>query len=330
MCRHGGVAGIFLAACTSKSACAQETKADQMQYEDYYAVLGVARDASAEDIKKAYRKLAHKFHPDVSKEKDAEERFKNVAQAYETLKDPEKRATYDQLGQHHAGEQFSPPPGFGGYGAEGMSFDDIDLSDFLSSLRGGARTRRHTGPVRGEDFEVTGAITLEQAYRGGEISLALEYPEVDASGRTRRRPRSFEVSIPAGIRAGQRLRLAGKGGAGENGGPPGDLMLVIEFAPHTQFRVSGDHIYSDLPLAPWEAVLGATVPVQTLGGEVELSVKPGTRAGQQLRLQKRGLGRGDKQGNQYAVVQIVVPTTITAEERDLYEALAQKSSFKAR
>jgi curved DNA-binding protein len=301
-----------------------------MQYEDYYGALGVARDASADDIKKAYRKLAHKYHPDVSKEKDAEERFKTVAQAYETLKDPEKRRAYDQLGQHRSGEEFSPPPGFAGYGAEGMSFDDIDLADFLAGLRGGGRARRSNAALRGEDYEVTGAISLEQAFRGGEISLNLEYPEIDAHGRTHHRPRTFQVSIPQGIRSGQRLRLAGKGGPGSNGAPPGDLLLAIELLPDARFRVSGDDIYSDLQLAPWEAVLGAKVTVETLGGQVELSVKPGTRAGQQLRLQKMGLGRGDKQGSQYAVVQIVVPATVTDEERELYIALSKTSTFKPR
>lgn len=304
-----------------------------MQYQDYYETLGVARDASQDAIKKAYRKLAHRYHPDVSKEKDAEERFKSVAQAYETLKDPDKRAAYDQLGQHRSGEEFSPPPGFqGGYGADAGSFDDIDLADFLAGLRGAAsgRGRASTQPMRGEDYDVTGQITLEQAYQGGEISLDLEYPEVDKHGRMRRRPRSFQITIPAGIKEGQRLRLAGKGGAGLNGGPAGDLMLTVALAPHPHFRLSGDDVYVDLPLAPWEAVLGAEVTVLTLGGPVHLTVRPGTRAGQRLRMQKRGLGRADKKGDQYAVVLIVVPTTLTEQQRDLYQKLAENSDFHPR
>jgi curved DNA-binding protein len=308
-------------------------KKKPMQYQDYYEILGVARDASQDAIKKAYRKLAHRYHPDVSKEKDAEERFKSVAQAYETLKDPEKRATYDQLGQHRSGEEFTPPPGFqGGYGADPMSFDDIDLSDFLAGLRGatGSRGRSNTQPMRGEDYDVAGQITLEQAYQGGEISLDLEYPEIDAHGRMRRRPRSFKVTIPAGIKEGQRLRLAGKGGAGINGGPAGDLMLTLTLRPHRHFRLSGDDVYVDLPLAPWEAVLGVQATVETLGGPVQLTVRPGTRAGQQLRMQKRGLGRADKKGDQYAVVQIVVPTAVTEEQREIYQRLAEKSDFHPR
>ena len=303
-----------------------------MQYQDYYETLGVARDASQDAIKKAYRKLAHRYHPDVSKEKDAEERFKSVAQAYETLKDAEKRAAYDQLGQHRAGEEFSPPPGYRGeYGAEAASFDDIDLSDFLAGLRGAAGGRGRTSqPMRGEDYDVAGQITLEQAYQGGEISLDLEYPEVDAHGRMRRRPRSFTVTIPAGIKEGQRLRLAGKGGAGLNGGPAGDLMLSVTLAPHRHFRLSGDDVYIDLLLAPWEAVLGAEATVETLGGPVQLTVRPGTRAGQQLRMQKRGLGRADKKGDQYAVVQIVVPQNVSEQQRDLYQQLAELSDFHPR
>ena len=304
-----------------------------MQYQDYYETLGVARDASQDEIKKAYRKLAHRYHPDVSKEKDAEERFKSVAQAYETLKDADKRADYDQLGQHRAGAEFSPPPGFqGGYAAGGPSFEDIDLADFLAGLRGaaGGRGRSTTQPMRGEDYDVTGQITLEQAYQGGEISLDLEYPESDAQGRMRRRPRSFQVTIPAGIKEGQRLRLAGKGGAGLNGGPPGDLMLTLGLASHRHFRLSGDDVYIDLPLAPWEAVLGCEATVETLGGAVQMTVRPGTRAGQQLRMQKRGLGRADKKGDQYAVVQIVVPTTATDEQQELYRKLAEQSDFHPR
>jgi curved DNA-binding protein len=301
-----------------------------MEYKDYYATLGVDRDASADAIKKAYRKLAHKYHPDVSKERNAEERFKDVAQAYETLKDPEKRADYDQLGRHAPGEQFSPPPGFQGFGGGG-DFDDIDIADFLAGLRGGGpRGRASNQPMRGEDYEVTGEISLEQAYRGGEISLSLQFPSVDARGRTRMEPRTFHVQVPEGMREGQRLRLGGKGGSGFNGGPDGDLLITLNFAEHRDFRTSGDDVISDLRLAPWEAILGATVNVETLGGTVELTVKPGTKGGQALRLAKRGLGRGAKKGDQLAIVQIVVPSTVSGKEKELYEELRNVSTFNPR
>jgi curved DNA-binding protein len=302
-----------------------------MEYKDYYATLGVKRDASAEEIKKAYRKLAHKYHPDVSKEGDAEERFKDVAQAYETLKDAEKRAAYDQLGRHAQGEQFSPPPGFGGF-APGDQFDDVDLADFLSGLRrgGAARSRSSSRPRRGEDYEVAGEITLEQAYHGGEISLSLQYPEVDDSGFMRNQTRVFQVQIPEGMREGQRLKLSGKGGAGSSGGPPGDLLLTLHFAPHPEFRLNGDDIVSDLRLAPWEAVLGATVTVPTLGGPVELTVRPGTRNGQTLRLSRRGMGRGERKGDQLAIVQIVTPSSVSDAEKELYTQLKAASSFNPR
>jgi len=299
-----------------------------MEYNDYYATLGVKRDASADEIKKAYRKLAHKYHPDVSKERNAEERFKNVAQAYETLKDPEKRAAFDQLGSHAQGEQFNPPPGFHGFTGAG-DFDDIDLSDFLAGLRGGARARSSQS-MRGEDYEVSGEISLEQAFRGGEISLSLQFPATDQRGRMHYEARTFQVQVPEGMREGQRLRLAGKGGPGFNGGAAGDLLITLNFAEHPNFRVSGDDIISDLRLAPWEAVLGTTATVDTLGGAVELTVKPGTKSGQALRLAKRGLGRGGKKGDQLAVVQIVTPSTVSAAEQDLYEKLRSSSTFNPR
>lgn len=308
-----------------------------MKYKDYYAILGVERSASAEDIKKAYRRLARKYHPDVSREKNAEERFKEVAEAYETLKDPEKRAAYDRLGSYQPGQDFRPPPdweqSFAGAGG-GFSFDDLDLADLFAGLRGGGFHRagaRGDRAIPGEDFEVNARITLEQAYHGTTLELALQIPEYDAQGRPRRVPRNFKARIPKGATEGQRLRLPGKGGKGLNGGRDGDLYLNVSLAPHRLFRASGHDLYIDLPLAPWEAVLGATVEIPTLGGTVRVKVKPGTHAGQQLRLAGRGLPkpRGGE-GDLYAIAQIAVPTIVHERERALYEQLARESGFDPR
>lgn len=305
-----------------------------MKYKDYYETLGVDRNASAEDIKKAYRKLAHQYHPDVSKDPKGEERFKEVAEAYATLKDPDKRREYDNLGRRPAGESFTPPPDWQThFGAGGQSFfDDIDLADILSSFTGArssqGRARARDFPIPGEDFEVTVPVTLEQVYRGDEIDVHVELPEYDEHGLPHRVPRTFRIQIPKGATDGQRLRLAGKGGPGRNGGRPGDLYIKLVFKPHPLYRVEGHDLYLDLPLAPWEGVLGAKVLVPTLGGPVEVTIKPGTSTGQRLRLAKRGLPKPDGgAGDLYAVVQIEVPKTVTARERELYEELAAVSKF---
>ena len=306
-----------------------------MRYKDYYDILGVSRTASADDIKKAYRKLAQKHHPDVSKEAGAEDRFKEIGEAYETLKDPEKRAAYDQLGRHQPGQNFQPPPGWGNqFGDSHFSFDDIDLADLFAGLAG-SRQRGARGAAEfrmpGQDYEVTAHISLEDAFRGTEVELGLTVPEVDDAGRLRRVPRTLRVRIPKGATHGQRLRLAGKGGKGANGGRDGDLYLNIALHPHPLFRVSGHDLYLDLPLAPWEAVLGATVEVPTLSGPVNLRVPPNTRAGQQLRLGRRGLPKPkDGEGDLYAIVQIVAPTAASEQERELYRQLAAGSTFNPR
>jgi curved DNA-binding protein len=302
-----------------------------MKYKDYYEILGVKRDASADEIRKAYRRLAQKYHPDVSKDPAGEAKFKEVGEAYETLKDPEKRAAYDQLGSYRPGEDFRPPPGWDArHGEAGFSFDDIDLADLFAGL-GGARGGRGAMRMPGQDYEVAAHISLEEAYRGTEVELNLAVPEFDAQGRVRRVPRTFKVRIPRGATDGQRLRLAGKGGKGANGGRDGDLYLNIALHPHPLFRVTGHDLYLDLPLAPWEAVLGAAVEVPTLGGAVELKVPPNTRAGQQLRLARRGLPRpGGGEGDLYVIVQIVVPTAAGERERELYRQLASSSAFNPR
>src|SRR5262245_17463449 len=304
-----------------------------MKYKDYYEILGVKREASADEVKKAYRKLAQKYHPDVTKEPAGEEKFKEVGEAYETLKDPEKRAAYDQLGSYRPGEDFRPPPGWDSqFGETGYSFEDLDLADLFAGL-GGRHRAGPGGQIRmpGQDYEVTARVSLDEAYRGTEVELNLAVPEFDDKGRVRRVSRTFKVRIPKGATDGQRLRLAGKGGKGINGARDGDLYIDIALHPHPLYRVNGHDLYLDLPLAPWEAVLGATVEVPTLAGAVNLKVPPDTRAGQQLRLSKRGLARpGGGEGDLFAVVQIVVPTAAGEKERALYGQLQASSPFNPR
>ncbi len=304
-----------------------------MKYKDYYAIMGVARDASADEIKKAYRKLARKYHPDVSREAGAEEKFKEVSEAYETLKDPEKRAAYDQLGRHRPGEDFRPPPDWGArFGDAHFAFDDLDLADLFAGLTGAARRTRGGGAgMPGQDYEITAHITLEEAYRGTEVPVNLTVPEYDGQGRLHRERRSFTVRIPKGATDGTRMRLPGRGGRGYNGGRDGDLYLNIVLKPHALFRVSGHDLHLDLPLAPWEAVLGTAVQVPTPGGPVRLKVPPATRAGQRLRLAGRGLPRpGGGAGDLYANVQIVVPGAVSAREQALFQSLADISTFNPR
>jgi len=309
-----------------------------MKYKDYYAILGVKREASADEIRKAYRKLAQKYHPDVSKDPQGEEKFKEVAEAYQTLKDPEKRQAYDALGSAHAsGQEFRPPPGWGErYGEppneQQFSFDDLDLGDLFESLsrnrRGSSRASR---PVRGEDFEVAVRLTLEQAFHGTQVDLHVALPEYDDKGALRAVEKTIKARIPKGATDGQRLRLRGQGGKGFNGGAAGDLYLDITLAPHALFRAVGHDLTLDLALAPWEAALGATVEIPTLAGAVNLKVPPGTAAGARLRLGGRGLPRPQgTPGDLYAVAQIVNPTVLTERERELYRELAQASRFDPR
>ncbi len=315
-----------------------------MKFKDYYEALGVARDASNADIKKAYRKLAHKYHPDVSKDPAGEEKFKDVAEAYATLKDPEKRAAYDQLGRHRSGEDFVPPRDwqqhyaqqpFGNGDAGGGHFEDIDLSDLFAAFashEGSGRARPRARAARtGQDFEISAPITLEQIHAGAEIDIELALPETGDDGMPHRVAKTFRVRIPKGAEDGQRLRLAGKGGAGINGGRNGDLYIVLGLQPHPIYRLTGRDLYLDLPLAPWEAVLGASVEVPTLAGTVEMNIPAGTSAGRKLRLAKRGLpsAKGEP-GDLYAIVRIEVPASPSARERELYGDLQKASSFEPR
>lgn len=297
-----------------------------MKYKDYYQILGVPRDANAEDIKKAYRRLARKYHPDVSKEALAEEKFKDVNEAHDILSDQEKRAAYDQLGYYQPGQDFRPPPGWGGH-AGGDSGGDF--TDLFSQLFGGARAGGHRKShgfrgghaPRGQDVEARMVLTLEEAFHGVEKQISL-----DGSGGER----SVKLRVPAGALPGKRLRLAGKGQASQFGGLAGDLYLNIEITPHSLYRLEGADIYLDTPITPWEAVLGTSLQVPTLTGDVRLKIAPGARSGQKLRLSGRGMPEVRDKGDFYVVLQIVVPPELTEEERALYEKLAALSRFEPR
>jgi curved DNA-binding protein len=317
-----------------------------MDYKDYYAAMGVARDATQDEIKRAYRKLARKYHPDVSKERDAERRFKELGEAYEVLKDPEKRAAYDQLGAGFAhGEEFRPPPdwqtggfggGFGG-GFESGNFEDAEaFSDFFESLfgarrRGGGRAPGGFAPNQpGEDVTARISVPLEVAYAGAEQQISFDVTEPGPDGFPRRRRKTLKVKIPAGVTSGQRIRLAGQGAPGfGEGAPPGDLYLQVEISPHARFEVDGRDVTVELPLAPWEAVLGATVPVPTLGGTVDLKVPAGAQSGQKLRLKGRGLP-GATPGDQYATLRVMTPRQPDEATMDLYRRLAEVEQFDPR
>ncbi len=310
-----------------------------MDYKDYYKILGVARDASQEEIKRVYRRLARKFHPDVSKEANAEERFKEVQEAYEVLKDPEKRAAYDQLGSNwRSGQEFRPPPDWG-RGFEFTSFgadEDSGFSDFFASLFGsrspfGQRSARPGGNFArsGQDHVAKIQIDLEDAFRGGTQTIELKSPQVSDDGRVLVKPRTLRVSIPAGVVEGQRIRLAGQGSAGTNGGPAGDLYLEVSFRPHRLFQVEGRDVTLTLPVAPWEAALGATVQTPTLAGPVELRIPPGAKSDQKLRLKGRGLP-GSTPGDQYVVLKIVLPPATTPEARALFEKMKETLPFNPR
>ncbi len=309
-----------------------------MKYTDYYAALGVERGASQDEIKKAYRRLAQKHHPDVNKEPGAEAKFKEIAEAYQTLKDPEKRAAYDALGTRPQGEEFRPPPDWTRQhgGADQFSFEDIDFADLFSRFgaggrRGGAGFGGGDGSMPGQDFEIPVEISIEDAFHGTTLALNLSMPEYDAAGRLQRVPRQVKARVAAGAVDGQRLRLPGKGAKGFNGGRNGDLYLDISLKPHPLYRAVDHDLYLDLPLAPWEAALGASVEVPTLAGNVNLKIPARTSAGRKLRLAGRGLPkpRGGA-GDLIAVAQIVVPATLNARERELYQGLADAAGFNPR
>ncbi|HYQ91714.1 MAG TPA: DnaJ C-terminal domain-containing protein [Candidatus Competibacteraceae bacterium] len=305
-----------------------------MQYKDYYQILGVPRTASDEAIKKAYRRLARKYHPDVSKERNAEERFKELSEAYEVLRDPDKRSAYDQLGANwKAGQEFRPPPGWqqrpefrGGGGFGGGAF-----SDFFESLFGGLGIGggRRGFQQPGEDQHARIEITLEEAYHGVIRTVQVQIPEVDTMGRGVTRRKSLNVRVPPGVSNGQKIRLAGQGAPGSGGGVNGDLYLEVRLLSHPLYQVEDKNILLTLPLAPWEAALGAQIQVPTLGGKVSLNIPANSQSGQKLRLRGRGLP-GSPPGDQYVVLQIINPPADSVAARELFRRMAGELNFNPR
>jgi curved DNA-binding protein len=302
-----------------------------MEYKDYYKTLGVARDAGQDAIKRAYRRLARKYHPDVNKAAEAERRFKEIAEAYEVLKDPEKRAAYDRIGTGwQEGQEFRPPPDWdAGFAFSGDGYTDASahFSDFFEELFGragagrGFQAQRGVFRTRGEDQHARIMIHLEDSFHGAVQAISLQVPEPDQAGRLVLRPRILNVRIPRGIMAGQSIRLAGQGGQGFGGGPPGDLYIEVAFHPHRLFRAEKRDVYLELPITPWEAALGATVTVPTLGGKVEMRIPPGSQAGQKLRLKEQGLP-GATPGDQIVVLQVVVPRATSDAQKEIYRKMA--------
>ncbi len=314
-----------------------------MEFKDYYETLGVSRDATAEQIKKAFRGLARKYHPDVSKEPDAERRMKEVNEAYAVLSDPEKRAAYDALlaRGHHAGEEFRPPPDWdAGFEFSGAGFDDAaaaDFSDFFAELfgrMGGRRRAAHFGQefrARGEDHHAKVVLDVEDAWRGARRMISLRVPKVDANGRVVLDTRTLEVQIPRGVREGQLIRLAGQGAPGAGGAPPGDLFLEVHFAPHPRWRVDGRDLIVELPVAPWEAALGAIVPVELPdGSKLRVRIPAGAQSGRRLTVRGRGLP-SEPPGDLDLVVRVVLPSADDPRARRLYEQMARElADFDAR
>lgn len=311
-----------------------------MEFRDYYEVLGVKRDAAQDEIKRAYRKLARKYHPDVSKEANAEAHFKELSEAYEVLKDPEKRAAYDQLGANwKAGQDFRPPPDWNqGFEFHGGGFTDADsahFSDFFESLfgrgdfAGSFGGRRGGFHAHGSDTHAKIVIELEDAYRGASRSLVLKHSELGPDGRPRIKQRTLNVKIPKGVYQGQNIRLSGQGEAGVGEGKAGDLYLEVQFSPHPRFKVEGKDVYIDLPVAPWEAALGATVTVPTPGGNVNLKIPPGSRSAQKLRLNGRGIP-AKIAGDLFVVLQLVLPNADTEKNKQAFADFKKACDFNPR
>lgn len=303
-----------------------------MEYKDYYAALGVAKTASADEIKKAYRKLVRKYHPDVSKEPDADAKTKELNEAYGVLSDPEKRAAYDELGQggFRAGQEFRPPPDWG------SSFEG-DPSDFFADLfahvgggrgRGGGAFR-----MRGDDSHATIQIDLQDAYNGAQRTISLRVPEVDEQGRVVTREKTLNLNIPKGVTAGQQLRLTGQGQPGAGGGEAGDLYLEISFTPSAIYRVEARDVYENVPVTPWEAMLGGEIEVITPSGRVTVTVPAGSQSARKLRLKGRGIpaaGASGTAGNLYLILDVVLPPADSDKARALYEQMARELHFNPR
>lgn len=320
-----------------------------MEYKDYYKIMMINKNATQAEIKKAYRKLARKYHPDVSKESDAEQKFKQVGEAYEVLKDPEKRTAYDQLGANwQAGQDFNPPPGWDtGYefnGAGGAGFSDGDsaaFSDFFESLfgqqgagfsPGQAGRHQRTGggySLKGEDHHAKILIELEDAFNGVVEEIILQSPKVDDKGHVSTEKRTLKVKIPQGVKQGQQIRLTGQGEPSRNGGEHGDLYIKLEFKTHPYYSAKGHDLYLKLPITPWEAALGAKVRIPTPGGVTELKIPAGSASGNKLRLKGRGIP-AKSSGDLYAVLQIRLPPADSKKDKEFYQNMQQQMAFNPR
>jgi curved DNA-binding protein len=305
-----------------------------VEYKDYYQTLGVEKNASADDIKKAYRKMVRKYHPDVSKHAEADAKTKEINEAYDVLGDAEKRAAYDELGRgHRAGEQFRPPPdwasqydfGGGGAGAEDF-FSDLFAHVGRRSRAGG---RAHGFQMRGDDIHAAIAIDLSDAYSGATRTVSLRVPQQDANGRVTTQDKTLNVNIPKGVTPGQQLRLAGQGHPGIGGGPAGDLYLEIQLNPNQRYRIEGVHVYENVPVTPWEAALGANISVATPSGMVEVTVPPGSQGGRKLRLKGRGIPAATP-GDLYLILDVVLPPANNDRARELYKEMAREMAFNPR
>ena len=308
-----------------------------MEFRDYYQSLGLERSATADEVKKAYRKLARKYHPDVSKESDAEKRMREVNEAYAVLSDPEKRAAYDQIGQaRRAGQEFQPPPdwgaGFEFSGDDGAGASAEEFSEFFSSLFGGRRRRAPAAGghrMRGSDHHARVMVDLADVYHGATRSISLRGARLDKDGRVVSEERVLQVAIPKGMMEGQQIRLAGQGGPGIGGAAAGDLYLEIRFSPDARYRVEGRDVYQSVPVAPWEAALGGEIDVPTPGGTVQVKVPAGSQAGRKLRLKGQGIP-GNPPGALYLELQVVLPPANTERARQHYETMARDMAFNPR
>ena len=306
-----------------------------MEFVDYYKVMGLEEDASAEDIKRTYRKLARKYHPDVSKEADSEARFKELGEAYKVLKDPERRREYDELknyqGSGNAG--FQPPPGW--QSRESINPEDFsgpggaDYSDFFEQIFGSRFRQQGGGPhteqhfdARGQDIHSSLPVSIQDAFNGSTVELALNTPVVHADGSIRTEQKKLKVKVPAGVTHGQKIRLRGQGGPGVGQGAAGDLYIEIQIAADEQFHLDGKDVSVSVPVTPWEAALGASIEVPTLNGAVKMTVPPNASQGQRLRLKGRGLP-GKVPGDQYVILSVIVPKAVTDEQKQAYRAMSE-------
>jgi curved DNA-binding protein len=312
-----------------------------MQFKDYYQILGVARDETAENIKKAFRKLARKYHPDVSKESDADERMKEINEAYAVLSDPEKRVAYDQLGRgYHPGEDFHPPPDWdAGFEFSGHGFsphEAAEFSDFFAELfgrmggqRGGFDARRSAFHPGGQDHHAKVLLDIEDAFSGPTQQISLRVPQVDAQGRVQLATRTLNVRIPIGVYEGQVIRLGGQGAPGIGGAPAGDLMLEVHFRPHGRFRPDGRNLHMDLPVAPWEAALGSVIAVDLPGGNIKVRIPEGAQSGRQLKVRGKGIP-GNPPGDLLLELLVVLPPADSPRARQMYEDMARHFAFNPR